>query len=170
MASSSTSLAESPAVRFSRRPAKAATPRMPWRVADGGDGRDPGQVQALGGEQVEGGELGEQHAGQAERGADRVGPLRGGVLVEPDLRLERARERGGELAGDGRDPAGGLLDECASREVSASSPTSSRRVANQSAPWPPKVTANSSPSASRSARERPCSGVAWSWVSVVGGS
>ena len=33
------------------------------------------------------------------------------VLLEPHLRLERTRERGGQLAGDGRHPAGGLLDQ-----------------------------------------------------------
>ena len=33
------------------------------------------------------------------------------VLVEPHLRLERTRERGGQLAGDGLHPAGGLLDQ-----------------------------------------------------------
>ncbi len=81
------------------------------RVADRGDRSDPGEVHALGGKKVHGGELGEQHAGHAERGADRVGPLRGGVLVEPHLRLERTRERGGQLAGHGLHPACGLLDQ-----------------------------------------------------------
>ena len=80
-------------------------------VADRGHRRDLGEVHALGGEQVKGGELGEQHAGHAESGADRVGLLRGGLLLEPHLRLERTRECGGQLAGDGGHPVGGLLDE-----------------------------------------------------------
>ena len=80
-------------------------------VADRGHRSDPSQVHALCGEQVHGGELGEQHAGHAERGADRVGLLRGGVLLEPHLRLERTREGGGQLAGHGLHPTCGLLDQ-----------------------------------------------------------
>ena len=80
-------------------------------VADGRDGGDAGEVQALGREQVEGGELAEQHAGQAEGRAGQVGAP--GLLVagQPELGLEGTREGGGELSGDGGDAAAGLLDE-----------------------------------------------------------
>ena len=81
------------------------------RVADGGDRSDAGEVHALVREQVHGRELGEQHARHAERGADRVGAAGGEVVGEPHVRLERARQRGGQLAGDGSHQAGGLLHQ-----------------------------------------------------------
>ena len=80
-------------------------------VADGGDGRDAGEVEALRGEQVEGGELGQQHAGQAEGGTGEVTGARLLLAGEPALGLEGARKRGGELAGDRGHPVARLLDE-----------------------------------------------------------
>ena len=131
----------------SRRPAKAATPRMPCEWPTEATGRDRGEVQALGREQVDGGELGEQHAGHAESGADRVGA--GGGPRRRSSHTCGSKGRGSAAASW---PATGATRRPDSstrwltRAVSVFSPASSRRVANQSAPCPPKVTANSSPS------------------------
>ena len=111
MAGSSTSLAVSPVDHALPASRERGDAEDALRVTDRGHRSDLGEVQALGGEQVKGGELGEEHSGHAECGADRVGTLRCGLLLEPHLRLERTREGGGQLPGNGLHPAGGLLDQ-----------------------------------------------------------
>ena len=80
-------------------------------MADGGDRCDAGQVEALGRELVDGGELGQQHAGQPSRRLVRSPARAARRRGEPGLRLERAGEGGGELPRDGPEAAAGLLDE-----------------------------------------------------------
>ena len=80
-------------------------------VADRGDGCDPGQVQAVCREQVDRGQLRQEHAGQSEGGGGEVVGARLLAAGEPCLRLERTREGGCELPRDGRETAAGLVDE-----------------------------------------------------------
>ena len=111
--------------------------------------------------------------GRPSAASDEVGRARRLlVAVEPRLRLERARQRGGELAGDGREPAAGLLDQLRSdREVSGSSSNSSREggepVGALASEGDGELLTLVQPVGQGAAAAR---GWSWSWVSVVGGS
>ena len=80
-------------------------------VADGGDRAERGQVEPLVAQLVEGGELGEQHAGQRQAAVLEVTARGDGAVLEPAVRLERAGEGSGDLLADGLDQSRRLLDE-----------------------------------------------------------
>ena len=80
-------------------------------MADGGDRTDRGQVEALVAELVEGGELGEQDAGQRRLP---FGRSRGAGTTSSASQRCGSNGRGsgsGELRADGPASCGGLLDE-----------------------------------------------------------
>ena len=152
MAIRSTSLDGGPG-GASRRPAKAATPRMPWLWPTEATGAIAVRSRPSAASRSRVASWVSSTPGRPSAAPIEVGRLRVLVAVEPHLRLERARQRGGDLAGDGRDAAARLLDQVGQTGRCRGSRRRARvRVANQSVPWPPKVTANSSPSRSRSAR------------------
>ena len=96
---------------LSRRPANAATPRMPWLWPTAATGPIAARSSPSSRELVEGGELGEQHAGQRQAAVLEVTARGDGAVLEPAVRLERAGERSGDLLADGRDQSRRLLDE-----------------------------------------------------------
>ncbi len=158
----------------SRRPAKAATPRMPWLWP----------TEATGAIWVRS----RPSAASRSRVASWVASTPGRPSAAPTRSAECGSSSLSSHAcgSNGRGsaaaiwPATGAMrrpdssTRWVSREVSGFSEKSSVRVANQSVPWPPKVTANSSPSRRRSARFWPrcdvARGSSGSWVNVVGGS